>query len=296
MVSGHRMWNRETWQFPLWHDFRFSFGLGMDAADNAKSSTIVPYLFQDNAIVDYETIKTNPENADFVTATKPNIAAGSYVPKIMVEWKAVLGGVQPIVPDFAKFYTMRIHTAMLNRLDAFDKKTTDDIEEIIGLTHEITDEQAYPLWNTSDLYSGKGADNILHADVPGLTTTQAIEGVTWGGLEMFFDARKYYTNRQMLDQCTDRMMVHPVKKFTSTSTGFIPGASSVVKSYSNHMVPMCKFAHPYTFCGELFHIPLEGSFEQYVNGGQALTALEHLTVSGRVVFKEFNPDFNRARA
>ncbi len=58
-----RDWPRQTWEFPQIHNYEFGFGLSADSATQA--STIVPYMFQDNAMVDYELIKTNPQNADF---------------------------------------------------------------------------------------------------------------------------------------------------------------------------------------------------------------------------------------
>ncbi len=88
MAVNRRDWPRQTWKYPLVHDFTFGFGLQADDTVATKNSTIVPYLMQDNAIVDYETIKTNPENADFAAVAKPNTAAGSYVPKVMVSWWA----------------------------------------------------------------------------------------------------------------------------------------------------------------------------------------------------------------
>ncbi len=114
-----RDWPRQTWQFPLIHNYEFGFGLSAEAT--TKASTIVPYLFQDNAIVDYETIKTNPENADFGVMSKPNVCAGSYVPNCLVNWTMYLPPSDTEIV-MLKANTMKINTAFLNRLDAFDKK------------------------------------------------------------------------------------------------------------------------------------------------------------------------------
>ncbi len=281
-----RDWPRQTWEFPLIHNFEFGFGLSADSA--TKASTIVPYMFQDNALVDYETIKTNPENADFAVTAHGNTMAGSYVPKIMVNWTMFIpAGDTEIV--HLKANTMKIHTAMLNRLDAFDKKTGNDIETILELQHETTDEQCYPLYNGTKLFEGSsGVHDMPYPDHPGTTTDGQMEGVAFDK-ELFFDAKHYYTNKQMLNSVTDQMRDYTI------SEPIVPHGRSIVSNTSRMVNPMCKTMNPYTFMGELFHVPQTGSIDQYHIATET-TAIEHLTVKGRVRFAEFNPDFNFARA
>lgn len=278
------LWEKRVWNYPLIHNYEFGFGLS--AEDTTKASTIVPYLFQDNALVDYETVKTNPENADFAVSTRPNCMAGSYIPSVSVHWLAYIPPTDTEITHL-RFDTMRIHTAMLNRLDAADKKTGNDIETILELTHETTDEQCYPLWNGTKLFESGGIYDY-HADVPGLTTTQQPEGVTFDK-EMFFDAMHYYTNKEMLKQVTSGMRNYTV------SEPIVPHGRSIINSSSYIKKPQCKFMQPYSFCGELFHLPQTDSISQYHLSGET-TAIEHLTVKGFVRFNEYNPDFNFARA
>ncbi len=290
MVQIHktdkRDWPRLTWRYPRIHNFEFGFGLDADDAAATKNSTIVPYLLQDNALVDLETIKTNPENADFSVVTFPNVHAGSYIPNITVRWVMYL---RPTDTEIVHLMvnTMPIFTSFLNRLDAFDKKTGDDIETILELTHETTDEQCYPLWNNTKLYEGGGTYDY-DALVPGLTTTQQPEGVAFDK-EKFFDAMHYYTNKQMLKQVVQRM-----KNYT-VSEPLVPHGRSIVTGGMNSVASVAKSANPYTFCGELFHVPQAGSRSQY-HLGAGVTAVEHLTVKGFVRFNEYNPDYNTARA
>ncbi len=286
-MSDKRDWPKQTWKHPLIHDFTFGFGLSMDDTMATKQSTIVPYLFQDNAIIDYETIKTNKENDDFAVVAKPNVAAGSYIPKIMISWRAWIANAEP---DLMEFRTMNIHTAMLTRLDAFDKKTGNDIETILELTHETTDEQTIPLWNTVKLFEGHSV-NDLPAEVPGLTSNQQPEGVAFD-LELYFDALHYYTNREMLRQVTDRMKTF---RLNSKFDALIPMRDKMVFDTDRIVPSMCKFSNPYMFCGKLFHLPLAGTHQQPTLVG-SVTATEHLTVLGRVRFNEYNPDFNFSRA
>lgn len=278
-------WPRLTWKFPEIHNYNFGFGLSAEAP--TKAHTIVPYLFQDNALVDYENVKTNPENADFAVVAYPNVMAGSYVPKITVGYQMFIPRSDAEIVDLV-VETMKIGTAFLNRLDAFDKKTGDTIKVILELQSESTDEQCYPLWNGVKLFEGSGTYDY-HANVPGLTTDQQPEGVAWDK-ELFFDANHYYTNKEMLRSVTQKLKMHHLVE------PILPHGRSVVsflKTYS--LPPMCKFMNPYTFHGELFSVPQVGDRDQYHLAADT-TAIEHVTVKGFCRFNEFNPDFNFARA
>ncbi len=279
-------WPKQTWSHPLPHDFTFSFGLGIDNLSD-QNSTFIPYVMQDNAIIDYETIKTNKENDDFAVVAKPNCAAGSYVPKCTVAWKAF----SPVEIKLMQFHTMKIHTAMLSRLDAFDKKTGNDIETILELTHETTDEQAYGLHTNVKLFEGHLVQD-LPAEIPGLDTNQQPEAINFD-MELYFDALHYYTNREMLRSVTDRMKTHTLKSYVVSINS--PIRDIIVTDYDSRMPSVCKYMNPYTLYGEIFHAPKTGSKNQ-VQLGSAVTDLEHLTILGRVRFNEYNPDFNFSRA
>ncbi len=278
-------WPRQTWVYPRIHNFNFGFGLSAEAA--TKAHTIVPYVMQDNALIDYETIKTNPENADFTTVAYPNCCAGSYVPKITVGWSMFIPTADTEIISII-VNTMKLGCSFLNRLDAFDKKTGDDIETILELQHETTDEQAYPLFNGTKLFEGAGTYDY-DALVPGLTTDQQPEGIAFDK-ELFFDAMHYYTNKQMLRSVTSGMKTHLI------SEPIVPHGRSIIRfARTYNLPPACKFMNPYTFHGELFSVPQVGDRTQLQLAGET-TAIEHITVKGFVRFFEFNPDFNFARA
>ncbi len=282
-------WPRLTWKFPRIHNFEFGFGLSAEAA--TKAHTIAPYLWQNNSIVDYEAIKTNPENADFAVVGYGDCCAGSYVPSMTVNWTAV---VPPIDTEIVhlRFDTMRINISMLNRLDAFDKKTGFDIETILELTHDTGDEMTKVLWNTTKIFESGGVFDLApvdgFADI-GLGVSGQFEGVAFDK-EQFFDAMHYFTNKQMLKTVTQGMRSHIV------SEPLVPHGRSMVSVSGRRGVPsLCKFMNPYTFCGELFSVPQVGTRTQYHLAGET-TGIEHLMVKGMVRFNEFNPDFNFARA
>ncbi len=287
-----RDWPKLTWIYPRIHNFEFGFGLSADDSAHGKGSTIVPYMYQNNSIVDYELIKTNPENADFGVVAYGDVCAGSYVPKIQVSYSMFL---RPSDTEITMLTvdTLPIGISMLNRLDARDKKTNEDIETLIELTHDTGDEMTKVLWNTTKLFEGHGVIDYTpldgFADI-GLTGTGQPEGVAFDK-EKFFDAMHYYTNKEMLKAVTGGMRTNII---SDPSTPH--GRAIVNVRQTINVPPMCKFQQPYQFCGKLFSVPPIGSRSQYHFSSETITAVEHLTVKGYVRFLEYNPDFTFARA
>ncbi len=276
------------WFYPREHNFEFGFGLSADAS--TKASTIQPWIMMNDSIEDYETIKTNPENDDFAVVAYPDIAAGSVVPRVMVDYSMYIPSTDTQLVHLM-CNTMRIHTAMLNRLDAFDKKTGATTQSILELEGESTDTICYPLYNGTKLFEAGGTFDTTYkdgfADV-GLGTDLQPEGVAFVK-ETFFDAMQFYTNKSMLQLMTDKMKSYVI------SEPLVSGRSVIHVHYNYATPSLCKFANPYTFCGELFHVPQSGSIDQYHIASET-SAIEHLRVKGRIRFKEYNTDFNFARA
>ncbi len=278
------------WFYPRIHNFEFGFGLSADAS--TKASTIQPWMMMNDAIENYELIKTNPENDDFAVVDYPDVAAGSIIPRIMVDYSMYIPSSDTQLVHLM-CNTLRIHTSMLNRLDAFDKKVGvgSEIKTILGLEVETPGTTCYPIYNGTKLFEAGGTFDTTYTEgfaAVGLGTDLQPEGVSFTK-ETFFDARQYYTNKQMLNLVTDKMKSYVI------SEPLVSG-KSVIHVHYNYATPsLCKFANPYMFCGELFHVPQSGSIDQYHIATET-SAIEHLRVKGRIRFKEFNTDFNFARA
>ncbi len=281
LMKSH--WPKQTWDFPRVHNFNWGFGLTLENA--ARAHTIVPYVMQDNAVVDYETIKTNPLNADWSVYAEANCVKGSFVPVIQVGWQAYKPRADTEVIDLM-FEEMTLGCAFLNRLDAFDQKTGDTIKSIIEMQDESTDEQAYPLWNGTKLFEGHG---VLDAPslIPGLSTNQQFEGVAWDR-EKFFDAHNYYSNKNMLKTVTGRLKAHHVVEPA------MPHGQTIIRGGGTYSLPSaCKSMNPYTFHGQLFSLPQVGDRTQ-LHLAADTTPIEHLTITGFCRFFEYNPSFNFA--
>ncbi len=285
-MAGSKLWSRRTWAYPRKHAFKFGFGLSADSVNQAAST--VTFFMHDNALVDYETIKTNPENADFAVYPHPNVAAGSMLGNLNVYMEMFIPKDDTEL-TILKVESLMINISMLNRLDAFDKKTTTDIENLLELTHEVTDEQAYPLTNGTDLFTGHQSAIDIPVNVPGLTADQSPEGEAWDSIA-FRDAQQYYTNKEMLRKVTGPLMTHTITE------PIVPHGHPLYRFKSRMRVPsLCKFVQPYDYCGRKVMVPQITNPNQYATANDT-TAKEHLTVHGTVRFDEWNEDFNHSRA
>ncbi len=289
--TDKKYWPRETWNFPLIHNYEFGFGLSAENA--AKCNTIVPFMFQNNDIVDYSTIETNPYNAGFSIKAYGDVCQGSYIPRINVNTVMYIPAADT-EPHMLHVDTMDIGIAMLNRLDAFDRTTgTDDIETILELQHSTDDEMTYPLYTGAGgkLFEGGGVRDLTpkdgFADI-GLSVDGQLEHVAFDK-ELFFDAMHYYTNKEMLKSVTQRLIGHTITE------PLVPFGRSIIKDSFINVPPLCKSANPYMMCGRLYSVPQVGSRTQYHFAGDT-TAIEHLTVKGSVRFNEYNPSFNFERS
>ncbi len=272
--NSSKLWDRRTWQFPLLHEFEWTFGLSLE--NTAKASTIIPDFFQDNALIDYELIKTNPLNADFAIDNTPNTMKGSVVGMLSANWTAFIPDANAEV-EIIKFNTLPIHTAMLDRLDAFDQKTGNDIETIIELQHETTDEQVGAVYNNTKLFESQGPRDLA-TSVPFLTTNGQLEGVAFDKT-LYFQAKRYYTNKEMLNQVTGQMRTHTIVEPLS------PHGRAIVTSGNTRVDPMCKFQNPYTGQFTLFHLPQADSLFQFHDSG-TVTDIEAVTVKGHTFFAD----------
>ncbi len=141
-------------EFPLMHDLEFAFSL--NAEDETKNSTIIPLVFQDKSACTPATTYVDPKHTSFETAAYSNVLSESIVPQLQMYVKCALskGAIETDAVRSLSLNYMFINTAFLNRLEAEDTKSGDDIEAILNLTHETTDEQVYPVASTVDLVNG----------------------------------------------------------------------------------------------------------------------------------------------
>ncbi len=261
-------------EYPLWHDLEYQFKL--NAEDETKNSTMIPIMHNDILAQVLKTTYVNPKNSAFEVVAQPNCSPESILPSLQLSMRCSLtkGAIETDAVRSLSLNYMFINGAFLNRLDAVDAKTGNDIETILELTHETDEEQVIPLWSGVDLTSG----SLVPTGVEGLTTDQVIESVAFDK-EMFFDAMKYYDNHSMLRTMARSMKTVTIKRdYPYSMHGTKPVA------------PICRFMNPYSFGFLLVHLPQVGDIDQY-GLADVTTNIPHVDVKIKIRYPEWNKGF-----
>ncbi len=279
-------------QYPLPHNFSYDFGLGCE--DETKNSMLMTLIRQTESAQGVDEIEVNPRNAAFLEETGPSIAQGSIVPKINFSFQAFIPKTAGYgtdtsvkIPKLILNY-MPIYTSFLDSLTAEDSLSTDNIEEILELQHTTATKDVEPLHTGTDLFSsatsGNGSHplNTVHMSETfasySLTTDAKLESVAFSK-ENLYNALHYYTNKGMLSK-----VIGPMKSaYVSFDRPF--GYHS-----NNFTNPSVKRGNDYTFCGMLFHLEQAGSTQQPLLASE-VTNIEHLHISAKIRFDEWNPNF-----
>ncbi len=289
MVFRRNPRNYRQTDYPLIHDFQYQFSL--DVEDETKNSTIVT-LLRSSELTGVEAVEVNPSHGSFLEDSGPTIFMGSIVPRLSVTITAKLDQAAFDIDSIEHmiFKWMPIYTAFLNSLDAENVGTpSSDIETIIELGHDVTKKRTNPLYSTVDLTSTPAVDHpvsIIPAtegfSTYGLTTDLKMESVAFDE-QAFWDAKRYYTNKGMLNKVTGSMKTvnldyhrRPYKYFSN-----------------NYTSPIVKRGNPYMFCGILFHVPQAKEIGQYCDDADVTTSVGHIDFGVRVDFEEWNVDFDQ---
>jgi hypothetical protein len=265
--------------YPNVHVLEHKFNLTGDSASAATQATIYPVIMQDEGQGDPNSKYTNPESASFAESNEPNCYPDSRVNYARCNIEL---GLRKHTYDTDKVEVMKvmvvpIYTSFLEDLTATNDVTSEEVEDILELQHETTDRQTYPLWNGSKL---NGDITTLGTDVPGLTTNQGIEGVTFD-VNKLYDALQFYKNGGKLRGCIGKIRTLNVSKRRNIRLSY------KIRRKTKRM-------NPYTFFGVLILVPDEASVNQMTVAGE-LSAGSHITVRAVTRYNEWNENFNFMR-
>ncbi len=268
---------------PLPHNFEYSTTL--HAENTLKDATMFTLLRASQAVNAAESIEVNPTNASFGEETGALIQMNSIVPKISFNMKINLtkGAVETDKLRFIQFKWMPIYTAFLDSLEAYDIKTNQQIEDILELAHDPTNQDVWPLFSGTDLtgvqpMSTKNATEVF-GDI-GLSTDTNLESVAFDEAD-FWDTLSYKSNAAKLRQ-------HIGKIHNVTITRDRP-----YSYYSNNVTEgIVKRGNMFTFCGILLWVPQAGALGQVFQAGDT-TDINHIYITASVRYDEWNPDFDQ---
>ncbi len=266
----------KTKWYPNPHSMEHSWFHGLEST--AAHTTIYPLLHYDEGRGNPAALETHPENAAFVVDSSTSCFPESRIDSIFCEivfdmTKASL--VTDLLPAI-KVGFMPIFTSFDDAL-VVDELSSIEIQDVLEITRETTDNQTFPLYNDTKMAEKFSNSALLHATMPGLTTTQVLEGIT-------FDLDQYYDSLQFLTISEKMKKVSGGMKWL-TLTKAHPFAKVKIR-----IRPKNKRMNKFNFLGVLITTPLSGTHRQYAVATDT-TNLTHLGVSVRTRYNEWNQNF-----
>ncbi len=277
-MVGQTKLMRTKW-YPRPHDLRHSWNHGLETAVQ-NVGTMYPIVMYDEGLGTPSAYEANPENAAFVEDGAPNNFVGSRLDLILAKFRfsmtkaaletdnlhVITGMFMPVFLSFKEDYT------------AIDELSSAEIQDILELQTETTDRQGFPLYNNVKMVEKYANSALLAATVPGLTTTQVMEGITFSP-NAYYDMLHYMTNSGKLKSVQGGM-----NWFTLTR-------DRPTKTIKIKLRRKSKAMNPYNFFGVIIYFPAVGSNEQ-VHVAADTTNVSHVTVDTWCRYNEWNPDFN----
>ncbi len=271
---------------PLPHDFRYGFSF--DILDATKDATLLTIIrASEDATVGVEAVEVNPTHASFAEETGPTCAMGSIVPKVSFTFRAAMSQAMLLDNEFGKVQLnmIPVYSSFLSSLDAADDKTTEDIELILDLEHDVTAKRVNPNFsvNLTDTATHP-VNTVLETEVfgdYGLAVDLTMMSIAFDENRMY-NALSHYTNGGMLRKVLGR-------KKTWTLSRDRPALY-----YSNNFTnPSVKRMNPYTYCGVIVWTSIVGSHSFGISTDFNAADLDRVHCNAEIRFDEWNIDFDQ---
>ncbi len=262
------------------HNIGTSFDFELD--DATLDTTIVPFAFYDEGMGTPTALETHPENAAFAQiATQANCFINSRINIVLANLRFTMTSkaLDENLPSI-RMAIMPIHMAFIDDYTAIDELSTAEVQDVLEMQTESTDNQGGPLYvAATDLPEGTASSALYATTTPFLDTDTGLEAVA-------FDPGIYYN---MLHFMTNS------GKLKATQGGlrwFTLDANHPSRSFDIRIVPKVKRMNKFTYFGCLIHVPIHSSLEQNLNTGDITAATRYVTVNTRCRYSEWNLDFN----
>jgi len=254
----------------------------LSAQVNNKQSTIIPHCFYDEGLGAASAQETNPRHANFASVSSTNCFPESDVDIVFASLTFTLTK-QALETD--KITALRIGFMPIfcsfEDYTAIDELSSLEIQDILELQFETTDNQGFPLFagvKLTEAFSGSGTFSALQ---PGLTTTQVIENVAFSAIN-YYDMLQYQTNSGKLKVCQGGL-----KWLTLTRQRPVAEVKIKIRPKSKRMVEK-------NFFGTLITLPQGNDLFQIIPLTD-MSAVDHVSVNTKTTFNEWNQNFNFAR-
>lgn len=277
---------------PLYHETRTKFSLNLE--NDAKNSTIIPFLRTSIDSADPSIIEVNPLNSAYEVDGGPLICYDSQVVMMNHVLRFSMATVSRTTDNIQSLYVnyMPIFGSFKENWEATDKTTGDTILSILDLTSDATNEDIIPAYSGTDLANTSnlpvstvtpaGSVDEVFGDYD--LTTDLIPESTPFVEETYWDAIQRYTNGNKLKTLTGRWRTVKLTDHKGNVNIKLP------TTVPRHV----QFGNPYLFYGCLVHLRQSGAFGQIPLATET-TNLAHVHVQYESRWAEWNRDFNQKR-
>ncbi len=262
------------------HNISRSFAFELD--DATLDSTIVPFAFYDEGMGTPTALETHPENAAFaLVANEANCFINSRINVVIARLRFSLTSkaLDENLPGIRMAF-MPIHMAFIDDYTAIDELSTLEVQDVLEMQTESTDNQGGPLYvAATDLPEGTAGQALYSVKTPFLDTDTGLEAVA-------FDPNAYYNMMHFMTNSG---------KLKATQSGlkwFILDANRPTMSFDIHIRPKVKRMNKFTYFGCLIHVPIHSNTDQIINTGDITAATQYVNVNVRARYSEWNQDFN----
>ncbi len=287
----------KTKEYPQHHRMHLNFNLTHDDADATHRATMIPVLFNDDAISP-PTIDTNPMHASFAEATEGSCAPESKVFSISCKLQMVLTKNAWNTDKLKNLKVQILPIAVaFEDIDAADELTSLTVGSILELQDEDTTNNTYPIYNGQKITTTTSQVVEAGASQLGLTTNTLLEHVTFD-MDQLYQMLSYGSNRGKLKKCIGGIITRILSTGAYQGHGGVSthrkGMGTGIVNMKINLPAKAKFMNKKTAFFLLIRIPPSGSEDQY---GEAYdtTAIPHVTINYRSHFMEWNHAFNHAR-
>ncbi len=269
---------RQRW-YPRPHNFEKGWMHGLETGV-VNRATIIPILHYDEGLGSPSTYEANPENASFAEYGGSSCFVGSRVDLILSEFRFELtkAALETDKLHIVRCAFMPIFTSFKEDLIVIDELSSNEIQDVLELQSEATDRQAFPLYNGVKMVEKHTNSALMHADEPGLTSTQVLEGVAFS-TGVFYDALHYMTIAGKLKAVQGGLKWFNLTKDKPYRTFFIKLRGKV------------KRMNPYTQMSVLVVVPQVDNLDQYPIAADT-TNVSHVSVTAYNRYNEWHQDFN----
>ncbi len=277
-------------KFDARHEFIMSSQFYIDASAANTNSTMIPIIMNDDAQGDPMSFKAHPEHASWAEVAQPTCFPDSEIKNMKITIDIIVPKNTSAITSQLNFQYGLISCAFPEDLDALDEKSGLTLKEVLEIQKETTDRQCYPLYNGTDLAN----PSSLPANIPGLTTNQLVEGISWDP-EVLKDQRRYGRIKGLIKKCM------PIGMRSVTLRG--RSVAGYAKRITINFTPSnAKFINPYTFLGVVLYMPSNGAINawdkdihQPVSDADLTSNTEYVIFAVHAQYDERNPEFHMGK-